>query len=154
MQSNAQTVAQYLQELPPERKSALAKVRTLIKKHLPSGYKEVMQYGMITYVIPLTRYPEGYLGKKEVPVPYIALASQKNYMSLYLMNIYQDSKTAVWFESEYKKSGKKLDMGKSCLRFKSVDDLPLELIGKAVSLFAVEDFIRIYEKGKNTKTKR
>jgi uncharacterized protein YdhG (YjbR/CyaY superfamily) len=151
MQSKAQTVAQYLKDLPPDRKAALSKVRAVVKKHLPEGYKETMQYGMITYVVPLKLYPQGYLGKKDVPLPYIALASQKNYMSLYLMNIYQESKTASWFENEYKKSGKKLDMGKSCVRFKSVEDLPLELIAKAVALLSVDEFIKLYEKVRGSK---
>lgn len=134
--------------LPPERKKEVSKVRSLIKKHLPSGFKEVMQYGMISYVVPLSLYPSGYLGKKDVPLPYIALASQKNYCSLYLMNIYQDPKTASWFESEYKKSGKKLDMGKSCVRFKNFDDLPQELIAQAVALFSAREFIALYEQAK------
>lgn len=148
MQSNATTVVQYMKTLPPERKKEVSKVRALVKKHLPSGFKETMQYGMIAYVVPLSLYPSGYLGKKDVPLPYIALASQKNHLSLYLMNIYQDQKTASWFGSEYKKSGKKLDMGKSCVRFKNFDDLPQELIAQAVALFSAREFIALYEQAK------
>lgn len=150
MNSTATTVTEYLHELPQEKRAALEAVRKVIKKNLPKGYTEVVQYGMISYVVPLSLYPEGYLGKKDVPIPYIALASQKNHLSLYLMNIY-GTEDAQWFESEYKKSGKKLDMGKSCLRFKKIDDLPLELIGEAVARTPVQQFIAAYEKGRAKK---
>ncbi|HYD91684.1 MAG TPA: DUF1801 domain-containing protein, partial [Flavobacterium sp.] len=131
MQSQAKTVKEYLDQLPSEQRGELEAVRKVVRKNLPKGYVETMQYSMITYVVPLKIYPTGYLGKKDVPLPYIGLASQKNYLSLYLMNIYGDHKLREAFLKAYKKSGKKLDMGKSCLRFKKAADLSLDVIGEA-----------------------
>lgn len=145
MQSKAKTVDQYLGELTPERKAAIEKIRKIILANLPDGCEEGMQYGMIGYHIPLKFYPKGYREDKKTPLPYAALASQKNYMSIYLMNIYGYDTDAKWFEKEYKKSGKKLDMGKSCVRFKTLDDLPLELIGNAIAKTSITEFIEIYE---------
>lgn len=150
MQSKAKTVSAYLRELPPERRTALLVVRKVILKHLPKGYEESMQYGMIGYSVPLKRYPKGYLGDKKTPLPYAGLASQKNHMAVYLMNIYGDKKATKWFKNEYKKSipgraGKKLDMGKSCVRFRKLKDLPLPLIGKAIARTSVKDLIIYYE---------
>lgn len=125
-------------------------VRKTILKHLPKGYEERMQYGMIGYSVPLKRYPAGYLGQKDVPLPYAALASQKNYMSIYLMNIYGDKKAEKWFREAYKASGKKLDMGKSCVRFKKLEDVPLDVIGKAIAQTPVEALIKAYEKARKT----
>lgn len=151
MQSSAKTVTQYLASLPPERKKAIAAVRAVMKKHLPRGYQEGMQYGMICYSVPLSRYPQGYLSQKDVPLPYVALASQKNYMSVYLTGIYGDAKAEQWFTSAWKKSGKKLDMGKSCIRFKTVEDLALDVIGEAVARVSVEAHIKKYEEGRKGK---
>jgi uncharacterized protein YdhG (YjbR/CyaY superfamily) len=142
VQSKAETVEEYLQELSPERRETVAVLRKIIVDNIPKGYKEVMQYGMIGYVVPLERYPETYNGQ---PLGIIALASQKNYLSLYLMNIYSDGDTQKWFTKEYKASGKKLNMGKSCVRFKKLEDLPLDLIAKAVSRTSVNEFIKKYE---------
>lgn len=142
VKSKAQTVDEYLAELPSHRRNAIGAVREVILGHLPKGYEESMQFGMIGYVIPLATYPETYNGK---PLMYAALASQKNYMSLYLMNNYADQETEVWFTDSYRASGKKLDMGKSCVRFKCLEDLPLELIGNAVARTPVPDFIVRYE---------
>ena len=147
MQSNAKTVQEYLSELSPDRRAVIEAVRNVILKNLPEVYKETMQYGMIGYVVPLERYPAGYLGKADVPLPYAALASQKNYMSLYLMNIYGDKEAEQWFKKEYEKSGK-LDMGKSCVRFKKLDDLSLDAIGKAIARTPVEKFIATYEQAR------
>jgi hypothetical protein len=122
----------YVASLPPERKQAISAVRALIKKHLPKGYVESTQYGMISYVVPLSTYPDGYLGKKDVPLPYICLASQKQHMAVYLMCVYGDAKLSKWFTSAWKKTGKKLDMGKSCLRFKALDELALDVLGEAI----------------------
>ena len=141
-QSIAKTVDEYLAELSPDRREAIAAVRKVILLHLPPGYEETMQYGMIGYVIPLERYPVTYNGQ---PLEYAALASQKNYMSVYLMNIYGDKEAESWFVDEYKASGKKLNMGKSCLRFKKLEDLPTDLIGKAIARTTVADFIEVYE---------
>ena len=141
-QSKAETVDEYLAELPPERREAIAAVREVILDHLPDGYQETMQSGMIGYVIPLERYPVTY---NRQPLAYAALASQKNYMSLYLMNVYGDEDTEKWFSEQYGASGKKLNMGKSCVRFKTLDDLPLGVIGEAIGRTEVTDFIERYE---------
>ena len=144
MQSKAKTVIEYLKELPEDRRKAIKKVRATIKAALPKGYKETMQYGMITYIVPLSIYPRGYGENKEVPLPYLSLASQKNYMALYLMGVYAGKKSGIWFQKEYKKTGKRLDMGKGCVRFKTIDDLPLELIAETVSLHTPQEWSDIY----------
>ena len=141
-QSTAATVEEYLAELPADRRAAIAAVRQAILDHLPEGYEETMQYGMIGYVIPLETYPKTYNGQ---PLEYIALASQKNYMSLYLMNIYGDPETEQWFVEQYKASGKKLNMGKSCVRFKRVEDFPMDLVGQAIARTPMAEFIQRYE---------
>ena len=140
--SAATTVDAYLAELSPERRDAMAKVREVILAHLPEGYAEAMGFGMIGYVIPLERYPVTY---NKHPLQYAALASQKQYMSLYLMNVYGDPETEQWFTERYSASGNKLDMGKSCVRFKRVEDLPLELIGETIARTPVAEFINRYE---------
>lgn len=142
------TVAQYLGALPDERKRALGQVRSVIKKHLPRGYRETMQYGMIAYVVPLTLYPKGYLGKPDVPLPYVSLASQKSHMAAYLMGVYGDEKLARWFTAAWKKTGKKLDLGKSCLRFKSLEDVALDVLGEAVARLPVSEYVALYERGR------
>lgn len=152
MQSSAPTVSKYLENLPADTRKVLVAVRSVIRKNLPKGYKEVMQYGMIGYVVPLSLYPKGYLGKKDVPLPYAGLAAQKNYCALYLMNIYGDAKTKNWFEKAYKASGKKLDMGKSCVRFKKLDNLPLDVVGKAIALTPVQDYIALHEKARRLRS--
>ena len=141
-QSTAKTVEKYLAELSPERSEAISAVRQVILDHLPAGYEEVMQYGMISYVIPLESYPITY---NKLPLTYASLASQKNYMSLYLMNVYGDPEVEQWFTEGYRASGKKLDMGKSCVRFKKLEDLPLQLIGEVIARTTAADFIERYE---------
>jgi hypothetical protein len=136
------TVEGYLAAIPEERKEPMNAIRNLIRANLPEGYEECFGYGMIAYVIPLKRYPVTY---NKQPLMLAALASQKNFMSLYLMNVYGDKDTEEWFKDEYKKSGKKLDIGKSCLHFKKLDDLPLELIGKVIARVSVDDYILKYE---------
>ena len=140
--SKAATVEEYLGELPAERRQTVEAVRTVIRDNLPDGYEEAMQFGMISYVVPLERYPKTYNGQA---LSYAALASQKNYVSVYLMNIYSDVETERWFTERYKASGKRLDMGKACVRFKKLDDLPLDLIAEAVALTSVDSFIELYE---------
>ena len=140
--SAATTVGEYLAELSPERREAISDVREVILAHLPDGYEEGIQFGMIGYVVPLATYPKTY---NKQPLSYAALASQKNYMSLYLMNIYAEDDTAEWFDREYAATGKRLNRGKSCVRFRTLADLPLDLVGKAVALTPVHEFIRIYE---------
>ena len=141
-QRTAKTVNEYIGALSPDRREAISAVREVILDHLPEGYEETMQYGMISYVIPLETYAVTYNGQ---PLEYAALASQKNYMSLYLMNIYGDQEVEHWFIERYRASGKKLDMGKSCVRFKKLDDLPLDLIGEAIARTSVLYFIQRYE---------
>ncbi len=151
MQSNAATVQEYLASLPEDRRKDIETVRNVILKNLPKGYVESIYWGMIGYAIPLSRYPNTY---NKQPIGPAALAAQKNYNALYLMAVYSDPATEQWFKDEYKKSGKKLDMGKSCLRFKSADDLPLDLIGKLIARFPVDEYIKLYEQGLDTYGKR
>ena len=143
VQSNAGSVSDYLKDLSPDRRDSITTVRNLILENLPQGYVETMQYGMISYVIPLERYPNTYNKK---PLTLASLASQKNYMALYLMNVYGDGEEE--FKKNYIATGKKLDMGKSCVRFKSLDDLPLTLIGKTITRTSVAQFIERYEKSR------
>ncbi len=139
------TVAQYLRLLEPERRAVLSKVRQTIRRNLPKGYQESMGYGVITYAIPLKRLPDTYNGQ---PLCYAALAAQKNYFALYLMRAYGDKKQAAWIAREFKKRGKKLDMGKSCIRFKRLDDLPLDVIGEAIASTPAEAYIDVYERSR------
>lgn len=148
MQSKAKTVKEYIEELPEDKKTAIKAVRKVILENLPKGYEETMGYGMMGYVVPLSRYPEGYLGRKDEPLPYIGLASQKNHFSLYLMNVYGDKDVEAWFKKAFQDAGKKLDMGKSCVRFRELDDLPLEVIGKVVAMTSVDELIENYKKRK------
>ena len=148
MKSSAKTVEEYIKSLPVDRREVIGKIREVIKKNLPSGYGESMQYGMIGYPVPLSKYPDGYLNNKNTPLPYISLASQKQYISIYLMGIYGDKKADKWFREEYEKSGKKLNMGKSCVRACNLEDFPLDVIGKAVALVTTEEFIDVYEKAR------
>lgn len=142
MQSSAKTVEEYINSLPEERREAISKIRKVILKNLPKGYKEGMQYGMIAYYIPLSRYPNTYNGQ---PLSYVALASQKNHMAVYLSNIYGDPELEAWFKKRYKASGKPMDIGKSCVRFRKLEHLPLDLIGEAVAKTTPEEYIKMYE---------
>lgn len=151
VQSKAKTIEEYLAELPPDRRDAINAVRKVILKNLPKGYEEMMQYGMIGYAVPLKLYPAGYHCDPSQPLCYCALASQKNYLSLYLMCVYGDKETHKWFVKEYKASGKKLDMGKSCIRFKKLDDLPLDVIGQAVARMPVRKLIEWNEVARKRK---
>jgi hypothetical protein len=144
MKSSAATVKDYLASLPADRRLVIESVRDVILKNLPEGYVETIQYGMLAYVVPLDLYPAGYLNRKTEPLPYAALASQKNYMSLYLMGVYAGP-DASWFRDAYKASGKKPDIGKSCVRFRKLEDLPLDVVGQAVARFPVKEFIRMCE---------
>jgi hypothetical protein len=146
MQSKAKTVKQYLSSLSRDRREAIEVVRKVILKNLSKGYEEIMQYGMIGYVVPLKLFPAGYLNDPKAPLPFAGLASQKNHMAVYLLNIYAEKGLAAWFVKEYKKTGKKLDMGKSCVRFTKLENLPLSLIGQAVKKTSVKQFIQQYEK--------
>ena len=140
--SAASTVDEYLAELPDERRKAIAAVRDAILRYLPEGYEETMQYGMISYIVPRSRYPETYNGQ---PLAIASLGNQKNYMAVYLNNIYSDAGAEQWFAAEYAKTGKKLDMGKSCVRFRKLENLPADLIGRAVARTPVDEFIERHE---------
>lgn len=145
MQSQATTVKEYLASLDPDRRKAIQAVRKVIKANLDPKVKEVMSYGMIGYCIPKSVYPPGYHCTPDQPLPYMNLASQKNHMSLYMFAIYGNDQEVAWFEKEWKKTGKKLNMGKSCVRFKKVEDLALDVIGEAVKRMPADRFIEQYE---------
>lgn len=136
------SVAEYLAALSPERRKAIAAVRKVIRANLPPGFKEGPLYGMIGYYVPLARFPDTYNGQ---PLCLAGLASQASYMSLYLMCVYGDAKLRASFEREFRAAGKKLNMGKSCVRFKSVDDLPLDVIGKAIAAVSVDRYLANYK---------
>lgn len=138
MKSNAKTIQGYLKELPPERRGVIEKVRETILKNLPDGYEEALNWGMITYQVPLEVYPDTYNKK---PLMYAALANQKNHMAVYLTGIYMDEKLSQEFEESYKKTGKRYDVGKSCVRFRNLDDLPLDVIADSIRAFEMDEFI-------------
>lgn len=140
--SKAATAEEYLKELPEDRREAISAVRQVILENLPEGYQEGMLYGMLCYSIPLEDYPETYNGK---PLMYVALASQKNYMSLYLTNVYGHPDMEQKFEDAYAASGKRMDRGKGCVRFKQLDDLPLDVVAMAIGATPVDEHIRRYE---------
>ena len=142
MRSEATTVKAYLDELPADRAAALSKVRTVVRRHLPAGIVETMRWGMISYEVPLSVVPDTYNGQ---PLSYAGLASQKNAMSLYLMSVYADEALSTWFADAYRASGKRLDMGKSCVRFRTLDDLPLDLVGQAIGKVTLEEFVARYQ---------
>jgi len=148
MHNKAKTVKEYLEKLSEERKQAILKVRDVILQNLPVGIVEVMNWGMITYQIPLELYPNTYNGQ---PLMFAALASQKNHMAIYLSGVYSDDKLREKFIAEYKATGNRLDIGKSCVRFRKIDDLPLELIGKVISAIDVKSFIEIYSSVRSKK---
>lgn len=146
MQSKATTVDEYIASLPEDRKEAIAKIRKIILKNIPKGFKEEMSYGMMGYVIPHSIYPAGYHCTPELPLPFMGLASQKNAISFYHMGIYADKKLLDWFIKEYPKHSKaKLDMGKSCIRFKKPENIPYDLIGELTTKMTPQDWIKLYE---------
>lgn len=143
MTSEIETVKDYVASLPEDRRKAIAKVRATIRKHLPKGYKEELRWGMICYEVPLRVKPDTYNGK---PLQYAALASQKNHMAVYLNGVYADDATRKKFEKGYADSGCRMDMGKSCVRFKKLADLPLDVVGEAIAAFEVSEFVAMVEK--------
>ena len=152
MRSEAATVEGYLAELPDDRREAIEAVRTVILENLPSGYAEVMNWGMITYEVPLEIYPDTY---NRQPLMFAALASQKNYMAVYLTGIYISDAARDEFEKAYRATGKRFDVGKSCVRFRKLEDLPLELIGETIASIPVVRLIaRVEEAGSVRKSKR
>jgi len=146
MQSNARTPEQYINELPEDRKEVITKLRKTILDNLPNGFKETIEYGMLAYVVPHSKYPNGYHCDPKTPLPFINLASQKNHIGLYHMGIYSAPKLMEWFITEFPKhvSGK-LDMGKSCIRFKNSSKIPYDLLGELVSKMTPDEWIERYE---------
>ncbi len=146
MQSQATTADQYINELPEVRKDVLQKLRETVVKNLPKGFEETMQYGMITYVVPHNLYPKGYHCKPTDALPFLSIASQKNHIAFYHMGIYIDPDLLKWFTAEYPKHAKgKLDMGKSCIRFKNPNNIPFELLGELTTKITVDEWIAKYE---------
>ncbi|ULQ57196.1 DUF1801 domain-containing protein [Flavihumibacter rivuli] len=144
--SSASSPEQYLRELDPERKEAMEKLRKAILKHLPKGFSEEMNYGMIGYVVPHSLYPPGYHCQPSQPLPFMGIAAQKNHYALYHMGIYSDPALKDWFIAAYEKFGKaKLDMGKSCIRFKKAEHIPFELIGELAGKMTPKQWIALYE---------
>lgn len=144
MRSEATTVEEYLAELSPERRAIVEAVRATILENLPEGYEEAMNWGMLTYQVPLSIYPETYNGK---PLMYVALASQKNYLSLYLTGVYIHAEARQAFEAAYRFTGKRMDIGKSCVRFRTLDDLPLQLIGQSIAAMEMGEFVERVKQG-------
>ena len=147
MQSKATTVESYLNDLIVERKNVINELRKVILKNLPKGFAEGMGYGMIGYFVPHSIYPNGYHCDPKQPLPFLSMASQKNFIALYHMGIYMNPALMDWFTAEYAKRVKgKLDMGKSCIRFKKMDQIPFDLIGELASKMSVDEWIACYEK--------
>ena len=147
MTSEAKTPAQYIKELPADRKQAVSELRNIILKNIPEGFKEVMSYGMLGYVVPHEIYPAGYHCNPKLPLPFVAIASQKNFIAFYHMGIYANPKLLRWSVEEYPKHSKsKLDMGKSCVRFKKPEHIPYKLIGELMKKMSVENWVEVYEK--------
>ncbi len=146
MQHKAETVDQYIEQLPEERKIVISKIRKIILANLPEGFVEQINYNMPGYVVPKSMYPSGYHCDTSLPLPFINLASQKNFVAFYHMGMYANHELLTWFKSEYPKHCKyKLDMGKSCVRFKKMNDIPYELIGELVQKMNPQKWIELYE---------
>ena len=145
MQSKAETVTEYLAELPEDRRVAIEAIRKVIKKNLDKRFKEGMQYGMIGYFVPHSVYPDGYHCDPKQPLPFAGIASQKNHIGIYLMCIYMDPKQDQWFRQAWTKTGRKLDMGKSCIRCKNLEGVALDVVGEAIKRVTADDYIAGYE---------
>lgn len=146
MKYQASSPDDYVNQLPDDRKEVVSKLRTIIKKNLPKGFQETLSYGMIGYVVPHETYPDGYHCDPKLPLPFMNVASQKNFIALYHSGIYAKKELLDWFVSEYPNHAKrKLDMGKSCVRFKKMDDIPYDLIAELCTKLTVQDWIDIYE---------
>ena len=146
MQIKADNPDQYIDQLPDDRKEVMKKLREAILGNLPKGFSETMSYGMIGFVVPHSLYPDGYHCDPKLPLPFISIASQKNFVALYHMGMYADNKLLEWFTTEYPKHSKvKLDMGKSCIRFKKINEIPYKLIGELVGKMSLKEWISIYE---------
>jgi uncharacterized protein YdhG (YjbR/CyaY superfamily) len=143
--SEAKTVKEYLEELPEERREVVSRVRDTIVGSLPEGFEETMEWGMISYQVPLSRYPDTYNKK---PLMYMALAAQKNHYAVYSSGVHMDPLGESWLKEEFERAGKKLDMGKSCIRFRKLENLPMDVVGKIAAAQTVEEFIEVYETAK------
>ena len=149
MKSEAKTPTEYIESLDDDRKKIIKKLRSVIKKKLPKGFKEEMNYGMIGYVVPHKIFPEGYHCDPKLPLPFLNIANQKNFIGFYHMGLYSMPKLLKWFQDEFpKRSSRKLDMGKSCVRFKHFDDIPYDLLGELVAKVSVEEWIEFYQKSR------
>lgn len=149
MTAKPTTPKEYVDQLAPERKKVVSQLRTTLRKHLPKGFKEEMNYNMIGYVVPHSVYAHGYHCNPALPLPFINLASQKNYVAVYHMGLYADKKLFSWFTKQYAiRVEGKLDMGKSCIRFKKMDNIPYDLISDLAGKMSVQDWITLYEKNK------
>lgn len=147
MKSTASTVAEYIDQLPDDRRAAVTKLKQAVSENLPEGFRETMGYGMIAFVVPHTLYPGGYHCDPKLPLPFINIASQKNFIALYHMGLYADPQLLKWFTEEYPRhSQTKLDMGKSCIRFKKPEHIPYELIAELSGKISLAEWIRTYER--------
>ncbi|MBK6730203.1 MAG: DUF1801 domain-containing protein [Bacteroidetes bacterium] len=154
MRIEATTVNEYMEAIPDERKKAMQQLRSAIKKNLPKGYTEILAYNMPTYGVPHNIYPAGYHVDSKLPLMLMSIASQKNFIALYHMGLYADNALLKWFTTEYAKQVKtKLDMGKSCIRFKNADAIPFDLIAELATKLSVEQWIKIYEGNLTRNTK-
>lgn len=152
MKTEAQTPDEYVSKLPEERKAAFTELRNTILDNLPEGFHEEMNYGMIGYVVPHSIYPAGYHCDPKLPLPFMNIANQKNFIGFYHMGLYSNKKLLDWFVNEYPKhSARKLDMGKSCVRFKNVEHIPFELLGQLTRKISVEDWVEVYEKSREAR---
>ncbi|HEX5861664.1 MAG TPA: DUF1801 domain-containing protein [Nocardioides sp.] len=142
MHSDADSVEAYLQSLTPDRRAAISTIRDVINEHLPEGYQEQMEWGMVSWVIPLEDYPDTYNGR---PLTYVSLASQKNHMAVYLLGLYSEGPEESWLRQQYAERGIKPDLGKSCLRFKHLDEVPLDVLGGVIAKIPAGEFIARYE---------
>lgn len=155
MQSQSKIPQEYIDSLPEERKTAMEKLRNVISENLPKGFKETMGYGMLCYVVPHSTYPNGYHCDPKLPLPFLSIASQKNFIAVYHMGMYMDKKLLDWFTAEYPKHVKtKLDMGKSCIRFKKMDQIPYALLAELFQKVTVQDWISNYESVLNSNSKQ
>ena len=144
-QNKAKTVSEYVSSLPPDRQGVVKQLRSFVKKHVPKGYEEQIGFGAIAYSVPLAKLPDTYNGQ---PLCYAAIAAQKNYYTLYLMSVYGNPKQKKWMADEFEKRGKKFDMGKSCLHFKSLDDLPLDVVGEVIASVPMDEYIALYRESR------
>ena len=146
MDLNASSVEDYISKVPEDKRSAIIRLREIIRQNIPKGFMEILNYGMIGYVVPLSIYPGGYHVDPKLPLPFINIAAQKNFIALYHHGVYANPDLLQWFKEEYAKLPiNKLDMGKSCIRFKNPEKIPFELIGTMVSKMTVQDWIDLYE---------